>query len=210
MFAPAISTVPQWIKQPDLPDAGYTLPIGYAMFNGTSMASPQAAGAAALLLSAGFANDKGFTPAQMAFELSAELRYAGQSSELAVTIDEGRTPADFAEAFGASHQAMFGYRTAEPVEVAAVRCLARGLRTGRYEFVPQPRRAGRPQPIARRAASFAPGEGFIETPIFAWDAVGAEAIPGPAIIEAYDTTVVVPPGAAIHADDHASLVIETR
>ena len=69
---------------------------------------------------------------------------------------------------------------------------------------------GQRRSTADRAASFAPGEGFIETPIFAWDTVGAEAIPGPAIIEAYDTTVVVPPGAAIHADDHASLVIETR
>jgi hypothetical protein len=35
------------------------------MFNGTSMASPQAAGAAALLLSAGFATDRGITPAQL-------------------------------------------------------------------------------------------------------------------------------------------------
>ena len=35
------------------PVAGtYALPPGYAMFNGTSMASPQAAGAAALLVSA--------------------------------------------------------------------------------------------------------------------------------------------------------------
>ncbi len=50
----AISTVPQWLKQPDLAEAGYTQPVGYAMFNGTSMASPQAAGSAALLLSAGF------------------------------------------------------------------------------------------------------------------------------------------------------------
>ena len=48
----AVSTVPQWLKQPDIAETGYTLPIGYAMFNGTSMASPQAAGAAALLLSA--------------------------------------------------------------------------------------------------------------------------------------------------------------
>lgn len=47
----AISTVPTW--QPGGPVAGtYTLPPGYAMFNGTSMASPQAAGAAALLVSA--------------------------------------------------------------------------------------------------------------------------------------------------------------
>ncbi|MCG8916792.1 S8 family serine peptidase [Actinokineospora sp. PR83] len=47
----AISTVPTW--QPGQPVAGtYELPPGYAQFNGTSMASPQAAGAATLLVSA--------------------------------------------------------------------------------------------------------------------------------------------------------------
>ena len=40
-------------------EAGYPLPPGYAMFNGTSMAAPQAAGAAALLLSAGRAAGAG-------------------------------------------------------------------------------------------------------------------------------------------------------
>jgi subtilisin family serine protease len=47
----AVSTTPMW--QPGGPVAGtYALPPGYSMFNGTSMASPQAAGAAALLVSA--------------------------------------------------------------------------------------------------------------------------------------------------------------
>ena len=61
----AVSTVPQWYNQPDIAETGYTLPAGYAHFNGTSMASPQAAGAAALLLSAGFQADRAITPAQM-------------------------------------------------------------------------------------------------------------------------------------------------
>jgi hypothetical protein len=61
----AISTVPRWLKQPDVAEAGYTLPVGYAMFNGTSMASPQAAGAGALLYSAAFATDRDVTPAQL-------------------------------------------------------------------------------------------------------------------------------------------------
>ncbi|MFI5846024.1 S8 family serine peptidase [Catenuloplanes sp. NPDC051500] len=61
----AISSVPTW--QPGQPSAqaGYALPPGYGMFQGTSMASPQAAGAAALLLSAARANDAGLTPAQL-------------------------------------------------------------------------------------------------------------------------------------------------
>ena len=47
----AVSTTPLW--QPGGPVAGtYALPPGYSMLNGTSMASPQAAGSAALLVSA--------------------------------------------------------------------------------------------------------------------------------------------------------------
>jgi hypothetical protein len=47
----AVSSVPMW--QDGQPVVGtYTLPPGYGMFNGTSMAAPQATGAAALLLSA--------------------------------------------------------------------------------------------------------------------------------------------------------------
>lgn len=58
----AISTIPLWQAGSPVPEAGYSLPPGYGMFNGTSMASPQAAGAAALLLSAARATDRGVTP----------------------------------------------------------------------------------------------------------------------------------------------------
>jgi Subtilase family/Bacterial pre-peptidase C-terminal domain len=47
----AVSSTPVW--QPGGPVAGtYALPPGYSMFNGTSMAAPEAAGAAALLIGA--------------------------------------------------------------------------------------------------------------------------------------------------------------
>jgi subtilisin family serine protease len=45
----AISTIPMWQNQGCL---AQVCPVGYALFNGTSMASPQAAGGAALLVSA--------------------------------------------------------------------------------------------------------------------------------------------------------------
>jgi subtilisin family serine protease len=48
----AVNSIPTWMPGSGLPEAGYDLPPGYGMLNGTSMSSPQAAGAAALLLSA--------------------------------------------------------------------------------------------------------------------------------------------------------------
>jgi subtilisin family serine protease len=48
----AISTTPTWQAGSPVLEAGYSLPAGYSMFNGTSMASPQAAGVVSLLLSA--------------------------------------------------------------------------------------------------------------------------------------------------------------
>jgi hypothetical protein len=74
----AVSTVPMW--QDGQPVAGtYTLPPGYGMFNGTSMASPEAAGAAALLVSASKANGSQKQPAQIRQALYSSARYLDPS-----------------------------------------------------------------------------------------------------------------------------------
>lgn len=73
----AISTVPTW--QPGGPVAGtYQLPAGYAMFNGTSMASPQAAGAAALLVSAAQQSGVQAQPAQLRQAINSSARFIGR------------------------------------------------------------------------------------------------------------------------------------
>jgi len=70
----AVSTVPTW--QPGGPVGGtYALPPGYAMFNGTSMASPQAAGAAALLVSAAKQAGVQMQPAQLRQAMNSSARF---------------------------------------------------------------------------------------------------------------------------------------
>ena len=59
----AINTTQTWLPGGPVAEAGYTLPAGYSMLQGTSMASPQAAGATALLLSAAKQKRIELTPA---------------------------------------------------------------------------------------------------------------------------------------------------
>lgn len=70
----AISTTPMW--QPGGPVAGtYPLPPGYSLFNGTSMAAPQTAGAAALLVSAAQQAGVQHQPAQIRQALNSSARF---------------------------------------------------------------------------------------------------------------------------------------
>ncbi len=70
----AVSTVPDW--QPGQPVGGtYTLPPGLAMLNGTSMAAPQTAGTAAVLVSAMKATKRSVTPAQLRTALLSTARF---------------------------------------------------------------------------------------------------------------------------------------
>lgn len=61
----AVSSIPTWQPGGSVAETGYGLPAGYAHFNGTSMASPQTAGATALLLSAAKATGVEVTPRQL-------------------------------------------------------------------------------------------------------------------------------------------------
>ncbi|MFJ8139166.1 S8 family serine peptidase [Streptomyces sp. NPDC096013] len=67
----AINTTQTWLPGSPVPEAGYTLPAGYSMLQGTSMASPQAAGASALLLSAAKQRHLALTPATLRTALTS-------------------------------------------------------------------------------------------------------------------------------------------
>jgi subtilisin family serine protease len=68
----AISTIPMWQPQACL---AQTCPVGYALFNGTSMAAPQAAGAGALLVSAAQQVGTQYQPAQLRQAMVSSTRY---------------------------------------------------------------------------------------------------------------------------------------
>ncbi|MGX1887324.1 S8 family serine peptidase [Streptomyces sp. NPDC055287] len=67
----AINTTQTWSPGGPVAEAGYKLPAGYSMLQGTSMASPQAAGASALLLSAAKQKKIDLTPVELRTALTS-------------------------------------------------------------------------------------------------------------------------------------------
>ncbi|MFI6287707.1 S8 family serine peptidase [Streptomyces sp. NPDC051018] len=70
----AIQTTQTWAPGGPVREAGYPLPPGYSMIQGTSMSSPQVAGAGALLLSAAGQRGIALTPAKLRTALTSTAR----------------------------------------------------------------------------------------------------------------------------------------
>jgi N-methylhydantoinase A len=155
---------------------------------------------------------EGFTGAGARLKRSAALHYKGQSYELTVPVPNGaidaRMVAHLEEAFGAEHERTYGHRAGpeEPVELVAIQLVGSGLREG--DGVPEIVTAAKTDGAAHgsRRAYFGPEHGWLETPVLARaDLAGGRA--GPLIIEEYDATCLVPPGARAELDAAGNIVI---
>ncbi|PJM98229.1 serine protease [Streptomyces sp. CB01201] len=71
----AINSTQTWLPGSQVKEAGYSLPAGYSMLQGTSMASPQAAGASALLISAAKQQGIDLPPADLRTALTSTAKH---------------------------------------------------------------------------------------------------------------------------------------
>jgi len=159
--------------------------------------------------------EEGFSGPLAHIKRTAALHYKGQSYELLVPAPEGRftpaTVAELEEAFGAEHQRTYGHRAGpeEPVELVSIQVVGTGLRT--TGGVPERVRPTRPEPEPGppRRAYFGPEFGWCETPIVRrLDLASTRS--GPFIVEEYDATCVVRPGARAHLDQGGNIVIDLK
>lgn len=152
---------------------------------------------------------EGVPPERMAFLYSADLRYLGQTHELTVSLPgayskeiHGRLPSIFREA----HLREYGHAPEhdEPIEIVNLRvgCLGR---MERPEF-----------PKAELGVSAAPREerpvyfegAWIDAPVYEREVLGSgDRIVGPAVVEQFDSTTVIPPGWAGEVDDVGNLIL---
>jgi N-methylhydantoinase A len=154
---------------------------------------------------------EGYPGAQVRVEAQVDLRYAGQASELVIPIPGARLDATaidaLPEAFAREYAATYGYASDEPLEIVNVRIVATGLREHRLDFRDVAVVGGPPAPAQHRAVHFGRGVPPLDTPVVARVTLTAEATPGPLVVEEYDSTVVVPPGAAVQRDRFGNLLI---
>jgi len=138
-------------------------------------------------------------------EYAADLRYSGQSFEHTVPVSRPVDTEIVRAAFHDAHESTSGYRMDEPVECVTLRA------TGVAEREP-PTVAYKPEGAARigsREAFF--GGEFVATPIYNRDGLGVDQpICGPAVLEADESTTVVPPDwtAAVSVDGTLRLTRE--
>jgi N-methylhydantoinase A len=152
---------------------------------------------------------EGFGPAERRCDFSLDLRYAGQGYELTVPVPAGPfEAAKVRAAFDRLHEERFGHAAPnQPVEIVSYRCQAIGV------VPPPPRQTLRALPgtaesRARRGERRAWFAGWTKTPVYDRERLGAgDELSGPAILEQYDSTIVVPPGFRLRCDTTGNVVL---
>ncbi|MEJ1961744.1 MAG: hydantoinase/oxoprolinase family protein [Gammaproteobacteria bacterium] len=145
----------------------------------------------------------------------AEMRYAGQAYELAIPARDGDSVADILSRFHAEHHRTYGHRSdGDPVDLVSIRIHAQVApldESMSYKRVAAAARStAAPQAGATRRAYFGKTAGFIDTPVIDRAGLTGDWLDGPVIVEEYDSTCIVPPGARARLDDLANIEIEVN
>jgi N-methylhydantoinase A len=141
---------------------------------------------------------------------SAAMRYVGQAFELTVTIPDGPLDAtalaDLSARFEAEHQRTYGLRLdGFATEVVSVDVSVSVGGTALPKPEPQ---ASAGRLLGVRQVYFGPGAGWIDTPVIERGHLAGRPQIGPLIVEEYEGTTLVPPGARVSLDRRENIIID--
>jgi N-methylhydantoinase A len=154
---------------------------------------------------------EGYDPDAVEFRYAADVRYAGQSSQLTVPMPNDAHDVDgLRHSFEKLYFETFGYvAKGEPIELVNLRVSALGTASSRLAFsglrLDARALAGG---SGERLVSFSRGSLRTMTRLVPRAAIDDGPIAGPAIIESYDTTVVVPPNCSARAAGSGCIAID--
>jgi N-methylhydantoinase A len=139
---------------------------------------------------------------------SIDVRFRGQAHQLTVDAEGG--PDAIHAAFRACYLETYGIDVDGPTELVTFRVqVVRPVEKLTPARHPEP--PGGPveaQAVGTRPVLFAGAGGFVSCPVFDWTVLGpGSLVPGPAIIEGSDTTVVVPPLFSARVDPWSNLIL---
>jgi len=160
--------------------------------------------------------EEGISPRNRLIRRLADCRYSGQGYEVRFEVPAGEIDALWLEktrdAFHRAHEAEYGHRFDADVDIINIRVLG----VGRIPDVNWPAiESGGPDPadarLTEREVVFDIGGTATRLPTPFFDRsklLAGNRIAGPAIIEQYDSTTVVPPGCEAQVDRLGNLVID--
>jgi N-methylhydantoinase A len=151
----------------------------------------------------------GFAQGKMRFEARLDMRYAGQSFELAVPVSFEVAAVEEIEAgFRRVYEARYSHATDDPSEIVSFRVAGYGI--VEKPALPRLDADGRTLAEARRGTRpVGFGGKAVETPVYDRDRLPPhETFAGPAIVEEAGSTTVVPPGFTARLDPIGCLVLE--
>ena len=161
-------------------------------------------------------DQEGLAKERQSFLREMDLRYAGQSFELKVPVPSGRlTKTELVEldaAFHKAHEQAYGHSApGERVEIVNIRLTAQGV-------IPKPRQKhvsaqsnGELLPKGKRDVCFELTRGYVPTAIYDRYKLPAGAkVDGPAVIEEFDSTVVIHPDYLASVDEFGSIHITRK
>ncbi len=141
-------------------------------------------------------------------EWFADLRYLGQGHDLRIAVGADDSESDVRARFAAEHRLQYGHDLGEmAIEVISLRAIMReGEQGGERTIAPDVGEEAPPPEGGARRCFFGEAFGFREARILAsrWQ-VGPLPLRGPAIIEEYDATIVVPPDFEASLDGQGNL-----
>ena len=150
----------------------------------------------------------GHEGAALAVEEVASVRYSGQSYAIEIANAAFDDPAHLGRTFMERHRALYGFATEEPWELVSIRMHVSAPRNGAVQYA-APKTNEPPSPTKTQPCTFSTGEAA-PTPRYDRAQLPPDSpLKGPVIVDDAWSTVVVPPGATLAADDAGHLHIAT-
>jgi len=146
------------------------------------------------------------SPDRMLFQRFVDMRYLGQWRSISIPVSGDIHSLDEAvKQFHEEHGREHNYsRPDAPVEVCLIQVKATGLnRKAELAKYPIQNDKALPAPVDERMVRFDEADARVKTPVYNRDDLHAGArVPGPAIIDQLDATILVPPGIVAEVDQY--------